>query len=218
MTRFSAPDKGVNTAEEAVTGAQDILAEDISDNAEIRKLFRRHTYRTGKICTKAVDSEKPSVYEMYYDFSEPVNRITGHRILAIERGEREGFLKVSVEIDTVEAIGMLRQRYVKGTGSCSDAVADTCADCFSRLLYPAIERDIRSTLFDDAAAGAIRLFSANLRQLLLQPPVKNAVTLGFDPAYESQMAAISLTIPAFIPSPIKLQKNCFPFAATQLRT
>ncbi len=182
---FINEEKGVGSAEEAIAGAQDILAEDISDDAAVRKLLRIFTYRTGLVRTKAADPETKSVYEMYYDFSEPVNRIAGHRVLAIQRGEREGILKVSIEVDTPEAISRLKQRFISGSNDCSQIVAAACEDSFTRLIYPAIEREIRSTLFDDAAAGAIRLFSENLRQLLLQPPVKNAVTLGFDPAYRT---------------------------------
>ena len=179
------PEKGVASPEDAIAGAQDILAEDISDDAAVRKQLRVFTYRTGKVCTKAADPSAQSVYEMYYDFSEPVNRIAGHRVLAIQRGEREGILKVSVEIDPGAAVSSLKQRFVTGANECSQVVAAACEDSFSRLIYPAIEREIRGTLFDDAAAGAIRLFSEKLRQLLLQPPVKNAVTLGFDPAYRT---------------------------------
>lgn len=183
--RYIDPEKGIQTLEEAVAGAQDILAEDISDDAAVRKQLRIFTYRTGKVAVKATDPKAASVYEIYYDFSEPVNRIAGHRVLAIERGEREGFLKVSVEIDTGAAISALQQRFVKGNGDCAQVVAAACQDSFNRLIYPAIEREIRSTLFENAASGAIHLFSENLRQLLLQPPVKNAVTLGFDPAYRT---------------------------------
>ena len=179
------PEKGVATPEDAVAGAQDILAEDISDDAAVRKMLRIYTYRTGKVRAKAADPSTQSVYEMYYDFSEPVNRIAGHRVLAIERGEREGFLKVSIEIEISGAVGSLKQRFVTGSGDCAEVVSAACEDSFSRLIYPAIEREIRSTLFEDAAAGAIRLFSENLRQLLLQPPVKDSVTLGFDPAYRT---------------------------------
>ena len=183
--RYIDPEKGIQTLEEAIAGAQDILAEDISDDAAVRKQLRIFTYRTGKVAVKATDPKAASVYEIYYDFSEPVNRIAGHRVLAIERGEREGFLKVSVEIDTGAAISALQQRFVKGNGDCAQVVAAACQDSFTRLIYPAIEREIRSTLFENAASGAIHLFSENLRQLLLQPPVKNAVTLGFDPAYRT---------------------------------
>ena len=178
-------EKGVATVEEALMGAQDIIAEDISDDANVRKELRAYVFRTGKMVTKAADPEAQSVYEMYYEFSEPVNRIAGHRVLAIERGEREEFLKVSVEIDEAAAVGAIQKSYVKGKNPCGEIVSAACADSFSRLIYPSIEREIRNVLFEDASTQAIKVFSANLRQLLMQPPVKDAVTLGFDPAYRT---------------------------------
>ena len=178
-------EKGVNSIDDAIMGAQDIIAEDISDDANIRKELRTFTYRTGKVITKATDVEAQSVYEMYYDYSEPVNKIAGHRILAIERGEREEFLKVSIEIDSVTAISDLERHFVTAKNTCGEIVATACADSFSRLIYPSIEREIRNQLFENASTQAIKVFSENLRQLLMQPPVKNAVTLGFDPAYRT---------------------------------
>ena len=178
-------EKGVLNAEEAIAGAQDIIAEDISDDANVRKELRAFVFRTGKVVTKAADPEAQSVYEMYYEFSEPVNKIAGHRVLAIERGEREEFLKVSVEIDEAAAVGALQKNYVRAKNPCGEIVAAACTDSFSRLIYPSIEREIRNVLFEDASAQAIKVFSANLRQLLMQPPVKDSVTLGFDPAYRT---------------------------------
>ncbi len=178
-------EKGVNSVEEAIMGAQDIIAEDISDDANIRKELRTFVYRTGTVVTKAADPEAQSVYEMYYDYSEPVNRIAGHRILAVERGEREEFLKVSIVIDDAAAISGLERQFVTAKNSCGEIVAAACADSFSRLIYPSIEREIRNQLFENASTQAIKVFSANLRQLLMQPPVKDAVTLGFDPAYRT---------------------------------
>ncbi|PWL45266.1 MAG: RNA-binding transcriptional accessory protein [Clostridiales bacterium] len=178
-------EKGALNAEEAIAGAQDIIAEDISDDANVRKELRAFVFRTGKVVTKAADPEAQSVYEMYYEFSEPVNKIAGHRVLAIERGEREEFLKVSVEIDEAAAVGALQKNYVRAKNPCGEIVAAACADSFSRLIYPSIEREIRNVLFEDASAQAIKVFSTNLRQLLMQPPVKDSVTLGFDPAYRT---------------------------------
>ncbi len=178
-------EKGVNNIEEALSGAQDIIAEDISDDANIRKELRTYVYRTGSVVTKATDKDAQSVYEMYYDYSEPVNKIAGHRILAVERGEREEFLKVSIEVDTDAAISGLYNTFVTAKNPCGEIVANACADSFTRLIYPSIEREIRNQLFENASTQAIKVFSANLRQLLMQPPVKDAVTLGFDPAYRT---------------------------------
>ncbi len=178
-------EKGVNSIEEAIMGAQDIIAEDISDDANIRKELRTFVYRTGTVVTKATDPEAQSVYEMYYEYSEPVNRIAGHRILAVERGEREEFLKVSIVIDDAAAVSGLERQFVTAKNPCGEIVAAACADSFSRLIYPSIEREIRNQLFENASTQAIKVFSANLRQLLMQPPVKDAVTLGFDPAYRT---------------------------------
>ncbi len=178
-------EKGVANAEEAITGAQDIIAEDVSDDANVRKELRTFVFRTGKVVTRASDPEAQSVYEMYYEFSEPVNKIAGHRVLAIERGEREKFLKVSVEIDEAIAINAMKRIFVKAKNTCGEIVAAACQDSFSRLIYPSIEREIRNMLFEDASVQAIKVFSANLRQLLMQPPVKDSVTMGFDPAYRT---------------------------------
>jgi len=178
-------EKGVNSVEEAIMGAQDIIAEDISDDANIRKELRTFVYRTGTVVTKAVDPDAQSVYEMYYEYSEPVNKIAGHRILAVERGEREEFLKVNIVIDDMAAVSGLERQFVTAKNPCGEIVAAACADSFSRLIYPSIEREIRNQLFENASTQAIKVFSANLRQLLMQPPVKDAVTLGFDPAYRT---------------------------------
>ncbi|MEG2596867.1 MAG: Tex family protein [Oscillospiraceae bacterium] len=183
--KYISEEKEVASIEEAIAGAQDIIAEDISDDALIRKKLRVFVFRTGKVVVKATDAKVQSVYEMYYDFSEPVNKIAGHRILAVERGEREGFLKVSVEVDAESAEESIKQAYVTALNPCGEIVSAACDDSFSRLIYPSIEREIRTTLFENASVQAIKVFSANLRQLLLQPPVKDAVTLGFDPAYRT---------------------------------
>ncbi len=182
---YVSEEKGVPSAEAALAGAQDILAEDISDDAGVRRDLREFTFRTGVLQVKASDPSAASVYETYYDFAEPVHKAAGHRILAIERGEREGFLKVSVEIESSAAVTALQRKYVKNQTPASQLVAAACADGFARLIFPSIEREIRSQLAEEASEKAIRVFSANLRQLLLQPPVKNAVTMGFDPAYRT---------------------------------
>ena len=182
---FVSEENGAPSPEAAIDGARDIVAEDISDNAAIRRDLRAFTFRTGVLTVKAADPDVPSVYETYYDFSEPVHKAASHRVLAIERGEREGFLKVSVVIEARAAVMALQKKFVKNNTPAGEIVAEACADSFSRLIYPAIEREIRSQLADDASGKAIRVFSQNLRQLLLQPPVKNAVTMGFDPAYRT---------------------------------
>ena len=182
---FVSEEKGVPSPAEALAGASDILAEDIADNAAIRKELRAFAFRTGLFQSKAVKPEESSVYENYYDFSEPVAKLAGHRLLAIERGEREGLLRAAVKIDDGAAVSALQKRFVKNDTPAARLVATACADSFSRLLFPAIEREVRSQLSEEASAGAIRIFSENLRQLLLQPPVKNAVTLGFDPAFRT---------------------------------
>ena len=182
---FVSEEKGVPSPAEALAGASDILAEDIADNAAIRKELRAFAFRTGLFQSKAVKPEESSVYENYYDFSEPVAKLAGHRLLAIERGEREGLLRAAVKIDDGAAVSALQKRFVKNDTPAARLVATACADSFSRLLFPSIEREVRSQLSEEASAGAIRIFSENLRQLLLQPPVKNAVTLGFDPAFRT---------------------------------
>lgn len=182
---YISEEKEVLTIEDAINGAMDIIAEDISDNAEFRKLQRSFIYRNGDISTCAKDSEQDSVYKMYYEYSEPVNKIVGHRILAIDRGEREDVLKVSVDINKQQVIKIISDRLIKKQNQCSELVELACEDSFDRLIFPSIEREIRNMLSEKASEQAIKVFSANLRQLLLQPPVKDTVTLGLDPAYRT---------------------------------
>ena len=173
----------VETVEDAVQGAMDIIAEQISDDAQLRKLLRAHCYRTGVLETKATDAEAQSVYQMYYEYSEPVNKIAGHRVLAIDRGERENFLKVSVQVDTAASLQYINQKFLRGDSPSTQLVAAATADSYSRLIFPSLEREIRNLLTDQASEQAIKVFSANLQKLLMQPPVKGAVTMGFDPGY-----------------------------------
>ena len=175
----------VPTVQDALQGAQDILAEDISDDASLRKRLRSFLFQNGSMMSKASDADAESVYTMYYDFSEPVSKIAGHRVLAIDRGEREGLLKASVSVNKPEAVSLVRRAYVKGSGACSDLVSAACEDGFDRLIFPSLEREIRSHLTEQASEAAIKVFSLNLRQLLMQPPVKGTVTLGFDPGYRT---------------------------------
>ncbi len=179
-------EKEVLTAEDALQGAMDIIAEDISDNADIRRRLRNLFSVIGIVNVKASDAEAQSVYEQYYDFSQPVDKIQGHRVLAIDRGEREGFLKVSVELDKVKASNVITSLTLSDSGSlCTDTVREAGIDAYDRLIYPSIEREIRSTLTENAAAAAIKVFSSNLKELLLQPPVKGKVALGLDPGYRT---------------------------------
>lgn len=179
-------EKEVPTAEAALQGAMDIIAEDISDNADIRRRLRNLFTVLGIVNVKASDESAQSVYEQYYDFSQPVDKIAGHRVLAIDRGEREGFLKVSVELDRVKASNVITSVTLSDSGSlCTDTVRDAGADAYDRLIYPSIEREIRSMLTENAATAAIKVFSSNLKELLLQPPVKGKVALGLDPGYRT---------------------------------
>ena len=178
-------EKGVPTPADALAGAQDIIAEDISDDAALRKSLRALIFRTGSLVSKAADPEAESVYTLYYDFSEPVKKIAGHRILAIDRGEREGFLKVSVDVSAPEAVGQITARMVRRQNPAADCVRAACEDGYKRLLFPSLETEVRSVLTERASTDAIKLFSQNLRQLLMQPPVKGTVTLGLDPAYRT---------------------------------
>ncbi len=179
-------EKGVDSAEAALAGAMDIIAENISDNAEIRKRLRNLFTVIGTVTATAADKAAESVYTMYYDFSEPVNKIAGHRILAIDRGEREKFLKVTVKIDTVKAFNVITTLTLNPIGSpCTETVRLAGIDAYDRLIYPSIEREIRSMLTEKACAGAIKVFSMNTKELLLQPPVKHKTVIGLDPGYRT---------------------------------
>lgn len=178
------PEKEVNSADEALAGASDIIAEQLSDNAEIRQLLKELINKRGSISSKAA-TEEDSVYRLYYEFNEPVHKIQSHRVLAINRGEKEKFLKVSVVVDDGEAMRILYSRLPKATGEYDEFLKAAADDAFSRLIFPSVEREIRSTLTEAASEQAIKMFGSNLKPLLMQPPVKNKVTLGFDPAYRT---------------------------------
>lgn len=175
----------VPDAQSAIAGALDIIAERVSDDAALRKELRAHMMRQGKLSAKAVDPEAESVYTMYYDYSEPVLKIAGHRVLAVDRGEREGFLKVGIDVEEGPALRLISSRFVTGKGEASGLVLQACEDSYSRLIFPSLEREIRSYLTEKADEQAIRVFSENLGKLLMQPPVKDCVTLGLDPAYRT---------------------------------
>ena len=176
-------DKAVPTATAALQGASDIIAEDISNNAEIRKMLREFTMNYGSLSSKGT-TEETSVYENYYDFSEPIKKLKGHRVLAINRGENEEFLKVAVTLNEEEGIAQIVSKVItnKHSPALSYLMA-TIRDAYDRLLFPAIEREVRATLFDDACEGALKVFSENLRNLLLAAPLKGKTVLGYDPGY-----------------------------------
>ena len=179
-------EKGVETAEDALKGAMDIIAENISDDADIRRRLRNLFSVIGVVTATAADKDADSVYTMYYDFSEPVNKIAGHRVLAIDRGEKEKFLKVSVTLDAVKAANVITSATLNELGSpCTETVRLAGEDAYNRLIYPSIEREIRNMLTENAAASAIKVFALNTKELLLAPPVKGKVVIGLDPGYRT---------------------------------
>lgn len=183
---FIDEEKGVESAEDALQGAMDIIAEDLSDHADIRRRLRNLFSKVGVVTSKATDVDQDSVYTSYYDYSEPVEKIAGHRVLAIDRGEREGFLKVKVTLDEGKASRVMLSESLKNPDSpCAEVVSEAAKDAYDRLIEPSIEREIRSMLTEKACTASIVVFSENLRQLLLQPPVKGKVALGLDPGYRT---------------------------------
>ncbi|MBQ1970564.1 MAG: RNA-binding transcriptional accessory protein, partial [Paludibacteraceae bacterium] len=165
-SKYVDAEKGVETPEEALQGALDIIAEVCSDNPDIRKRLFNLVWLNGVVKSVATDTEADSVYTGYYEFSEAVKKISGHRILAINRGEREKFLKVTVEITEDKPLSMIRKVMVKGTSPCSEAVMTACEDAYTRLLLPSIEREVRAELTENADVSAMKLFATNLHQLL----------------------------------------------------
>ena len=179
------PEKGVETVEDALQGASDIVAEMISDDANIRKALREKMERSAVVTVVADDPEKESVYTMYYDFKTPVSRLQNHQILAINRGEKEGFLKVTAALPGLEGQALVCRMALKPTMHISQFVRAAAEDAFNRLIAPSIERELRSTLTDRAAESAIGNFALNLKPLLMQRPVKGFVTMGLDPGYKN---------------------------------
>lgn len=177
-------EKGVKTAEAALAGASDIIAEAVSDDTAVRTRLHELYYRAGEIVSTAADKKKDSVYSGYYDYSEKVNRVLGHRVLAIDRGEREGFLKVGIKVAEDAALECIYKNFSRANNGL-DIVCSAVQDGYTRLIHPSMERRVRGELTEKAQSGAMKVFSQNLRQLLMQPPVKNAVTLGFDPGYRT---------------------------------
>ena len=171
--------------EEAISGACDIIADEISDNAEYRKKIRKISYITGKMITTAVDKEKDSPYEMYYNYSENINKMPSHRVLAINRGEKEEFLKVKFEVDEEQIFKFLEKQIILSDNVFKELLQETIKDAYKRLIKPSIEREIRADKFEDASEKAIKVFGVNVKQLLLQAPLKDKVVMGFDPAYRT---------------------------------
>lgn len=176
------PEKGVETAEDALQGASDIIAEDISDDAGVRRVLRTYMLQSSVMESTAV-KEEDSVYRLYYGFRQNVSRLQGHQVLAVNRGEREAFLKVSLITDREAALVLLRRAVLRPGSRAGDFIRTAAADAYDRLLYPSLEREVRNCLTDEASEGAIRNFALNLRPLLMQPPVKGRVTMGLDPGY-----------------------------------
>ena len=180
---FMDEEKGVASVEEALAGARDIIAEDVSDNAEYRKALRRQTFQNGSLVTRAA-KEEDSVYSQYYEYEEPLKKVAQHRVLAINRGEKEEFLKVSVTVPADIVLNYLFNCVVTNPGSpAAEHVTAAVVDSYDRLIAPSIEREIRSDMFDEACEGAIKVFADNLSHLLMQSPLKGKTVLGFDPGY-----------------------------------
>ena len=183
---FLDPEKGVNTVEEALQGANDIIAEDLSDDAQIRKSLRDLVMRRGSlVCKAAEDADPDGVYQLYYDFSQTISRLMDHQILAINRGEKEGILKPVITLPGNEGAALVCRAALKPTQQVSAFVRAAAEDAYERLIFPSIQREVRSDLSDRAYAGAIHNFALNLRPLLMQPPVKGFVTMGLDPGYRN---------------------------------
>lgn len=184
--KYISEEKGVESTNEAISGAMDIIAENISDTADYRKVIRELTMKKGTVVTSAKDPEAESVYEMYYDFSTPVSKMTGYRTLAINRGEKEKFITVKIEAPVDEIISYLEKKTITGNNpEASKILSDTIADSYARLIAPAIDREIRNYLTESAEDGAIKVFASNLQQLLMQPPIAGQTVLGWDPAFRT---------------------------------
>ena len=184
--KFINPEKEVNSAEEAIAGAKDIIAEAVSDEADYRTKIRDLTMKKGRVTSTAKDPEAESVYEMYYEFDEPVNKLAGHRVLALNRGENEKILTVKVEAPEEDILRFLEKKVITRENPYTTPVLkEVVADAYDRLIAPAIEREVRSSLTEMAEDGAIHVFGKNLEQLLMQPPIAGQVVLGWDPAFRT---------------------------------
>lgn len=184
--QYVSEEKGVASPEDAIAGAKDIIAESISDEADYRSWIRKITMKKGKLISVAKDPEAESVYEMYYEFEEPLSKLAGHRILALNRGEKEKILTVKIEAPEEEILGYLEKQTIHGKNETTQqALKEAVEDSYKRLIGPAIEREIRSELTEKAEDGAIEVFGKNLHQLLMQPPITGQVVLGWDPAFRT---------------------------------
>ncbi len=184
-TEFIDAEKGVENVEQAIAGASDIIAERVSDDAELRKTLRKKIFEVGELSCKLLENENAKTYDMYADYSEKIDKIPSHRILAVNRGEKEECLKVAVTVDTEAFIEAIKTVYVKNDNALGKIVGDACADAYTRLIFPSVEREVRSELTEKASEQAIKMFEVNLRPLLLQPPLKGKIILGLDPAYRT---------------------------------
>lgn len=190
------PEKDVNSADDAIKGAKDIIAENISDEADYRMWIRKYTFNNASIVSKAKDEKAESVYEMYYDYSEAVKKVPGHRVLAMNRGESEKVLTIKISVDEEQIIKYLESKVIVNTNeNTTPALKEAIDDAFSRLIFPSIEREIRNELTEKAEDSAISVFGKNLEQLLLQPPVAGHVVLGWDPAFRTgcKLAVVDAT-------------------------
>lgn len=185
VSKYIDKEKGLETIEDCVNGALDIIAEEISDNAKYRKIIRKITYRTGKLVSNALNRDESTVYDMYYNFSEEIKKIPSHRILAITRGEKEKILKVKLELDEESVIKYLQKEIIKKESIFKDDIILCIEDSYKRLIKPSIEREIRNELFEEASEKAIEVFGVNAKNLLMQPPIKDMIVMGFDPAYRT---------------------------------
>ena len=183
--QFISEEKGVATAQEAIDGACDIIAENLSDDADLRKSLRDLCMRRGSLMSQAEDMEADTVYKLYYDFNSPISRLQDHQILAINRGEKEGVLKVSVTLPGNEGAALVCRKALKPTMQVSQLVKAAAEHSYDRLIFPSIQREIRNALTERASLGAIHNFALNLKPLLMQPPVKGFVTMGLDPGYRN---------------------------------
>ena len=183
--QFINEEKGVATAQEAIDGACDIIAENLSDDADLRKSLRELCMRRGSLLSQAEDMEADTVYKLYYDFNAPISRLQDHQILAINRGEKEGVLKVSVTLPGNEGAALVCRKALKPTMQVSQLIKAAAEDSYDRLIFPSIQREIRNALTERASLGAIHNFALNLKPLLMQPPVKGFVTMGLDPGYRN---------------------------------
>ena len=183
---FVDAEKGVETVEDAINGAKDILAEQFSDDADLRKMLREETMKFGQLVTKAAKEQtEPTVYEMYYDYSEPLQKAAGHRILAVNRGEKEGILTVKLEGDEEKLLQKLERKLIRKNSPAVELLQEVIADSYKRLIAPSLEREIRNDLTEKAEESAMSVFRENLKQLLLQPPIKGKTVLALDPAYRT---------------------------------